>query len=419
MQIFKQDFPALTPGQMSPFNQAMRSGLESYQATTKAALMKPLLEADIASKTSYAKYLPYQQLATALSNPLVLAKMTPEQRTKMLTTLSEIPTTFSGQQINSTPKNQNPGLWDSLKSSLGFGDPVSSPEISNQSPPVQNQIDSYLGQNPLAASELQNSGQTVVGAPMTTSSPAAMPNQITPSVSGFPGSIIPPTGDAAVDAYLSQKYPSTERKIAVDAATAGAKGKASAEAKNNVKNLQKLIDGADESTSKAIKLEQNLDAFIGKYDKATLVGPALGKFSALGNDAATARNISTQLQTDVASDLFGSRITNYKEQLGANLKPNTEMSSKAVHDIYDRMKAGTSRVKEYQSFVDYANDMGVPANKIKKFWNDYNIEKPFYSVKQEKLIPENIGQFKEFIDRKIGNPQSSARNYNFSTGRIE
>jgi hypothetical protein len=102
MEIPVQQFPILTPGQMSPFNQALTSGLEMYGKTNKALYDPMKMKAEAASKMAYANLMGPQFLAKAMGNENLLANLTENQKTQGLNTIYQA---GSGQAQNGSLMN--------------------------------------------------------------------------------------------------------------------------------------------------------------------------------------------------------------------------------------------------------------------------------------------------------------------------
>lgn len=425
MEIPVQQFPVLTAGQMSPYHQALQTGLDDYMKTTKAIYAPAQTMADINSKNAYANNISRQIAATVLSNPLAIASMSNDQRNSLLSSLTaprgNMGSGMGGSMgVPGTNSSTHAlgSLWDWGKGLL-TGDQNSNPAASNANSGM-----SYdQNGNNIRASDSEINQAANGGSPQP-AQPAQpqMPAQSAASGGGSPSAYDPSTsgldlsdprmnvygrdfGSPQLNSAMAKQYPSPfqtlELKKRESSIAAGAHAQGVA--------MQKLNDEATASTGTAYQLEKDLDTFHSLYKQSNLVGPSLGWAARFGTTAGQLPGISTSMQTGVASQLFGNKITNYKEQLAKDLKLNPSMSEEAETGAYERLKAGAQRVQEFDNFVATAQDKGITdPNKIKRLWNHYNIDMPIFDGKTRKVIPSNLGQSGAYIDSSLsGSPMQN------------
>ena len=141
MQFPVQQFPILTPGQMSPYNQALQSGLETYSNINKAAYEPQKMKADILAKAAYAAYTPAGVIGKAIIDPVVWGNINAQQRANALQTISNIPKNpmdILRSDYNGAGQSPHEGpitkLWNSI-----FGGESTTPIQQSQQPSMQSQ----------------------------------------------------------------------------------------------------------------------------------------------------------------------------------------------------------------------------------------------------------------------------------------
>lgn len=447
MQFPVQQFPILDSGQMNPFHQALQSGLQNYQNLVKTQYMPAGLQADIATKQAYAKYLPMQATATALSNPLFLAMLSkdPAKFKQVMNQFTNMGVNQGTPGMSGASNDQNGGSgWFKTLMNYMHGTPGSE-QASNPVNATNNSQSSsasipgsgyHAPEQPIDDSDEETSEQKVEdNVPVEGSSTSA---GVVPGSNFINGgnvgsaqtsnTIVPnsairiPTtnalginsADSTVNNFLANQYPSVERQQAIKANLAAQADMT----KEKAASLQKWNDAADENTNNAINSERNLDTFYNTYKKSWLTGPGLGYLSKFGSESNQLNQLGTELQVEKAAELFGNRVSNFKEQLGGNIKLNVNMPEKSMTDTYLRQKYAAERLGESSDFNQTVQSYGITdPNKIKKMFYDYNRQKPFYDPNKLKALPENIGSYHQWIPQQLG--RQTNRTYNPATGRIE
>lgn len=372
---------------VNPYHQALQTGLQDYMNITKSAYQPATMQAEIASKNAYAQNLTRQIVASVLANPLAIATMSNEQRNGLLGMLMPGKNASNGTLSNQAVAGSS--LWDKLKNWTG---------LSNNN-----------SEQPNAQMQPQNNEQPSAPAQ---SNPSSNTSIYTPNSSGI--DLTDPRmnlynkdfGSPQANAAAAQQYPSPYQKFETEKIKASlAQG-----AREQGAAMQKLNDEALASSGSAIALQKSLDAFHTHYKNANLTGPALGWAAAWGPESGQLQGLSTEMQTSAAAQIFGSKLTNYKEQLAKDLKLNASMRPEAEQGAYDRLRAGTMRVQEYDDFVAAAQNMGVnDPNKIKRLWNHYNLDMPFYNGKTLQVINENLNKGTEYLQSSLKGSSTTAK----------
>jgi hypothetical protein len=415
--LAQRDFPVLTPGQMNPFNQAFPAAMQAYGDIQRNAYLPSQLQADILSKSAYATYAPYSYIIKGLTDPMILANMTPDQINKQVQSLANIPSNPLDAMRNNFRNNQ-PGplsqLWHSI-----FGEGSQSPQAQ-----TYNSVPQALAANPGAKQQLKQTGQYTLPGPSSVTPQLinATSNQ-PPTSSNYKGSsngvdYSDPMMNANHKDYSEGgKYParnvamalklhSAEKKAADEAALKGA-GEG---AKVDIDEMNKLSKEAATNSTSGFNLLLNATKFKDAYDKAWATGPLFDlpifdKISTFDPKAVEAANYSNNAGVEMASKLFGNKISDYREKLGQQIKFQPKMPKEAVHDVFEGIQAESQRLEENSDFVDYAqNTLGInDPKKIRNAWFDYNRDVPFWDIKTQKPIPSTPGQYKDYLNNKLGN----------------
>lgn len=384
MPIPVQQYGILTPAQMGSYGAAFKEGLSNYKDIVGAAYEKPRQQSDILSKTAYAAYTPPTYAVKALSDPMIYASMTPEERQQMLHTITSAPANSMDILNRPSEGSSQPSplqhAWESIKSTFGGSAPQQPQTTNNYSVPAsQGGPPEDLRNSPMPAS---NTGSGSV--PM---SQADMQNAA--FIQKFPNS------PQAQQFQAEKKRQIEEAKIQTDA-------------------LQKYQDAGSAMSQSAFNMELNADKFHQSYQDAFVKGPLTGlpgirKLAEFDPNTVQAMNSANNMAVDLASQLFGTKQSDYREKLAQTLKLSTTMPEKAEQNIYSGIKAQAERVKEKNDFNRYAIDtLGIKnPNKIENMWFDYNVDRPFYDVKNKRVIQKNIGSYEDYLDNKFNKKKST------------
>lgn len=420
------DYASMPVPELNPFNTALKSGLDTYQKMVKNKYLPEQLQAEIASKQAYSQFLPYQNIATVAGNPLALALMSPEQRSVMFSAMGNMASNI-GKQPTKQESGGVTGLWNNLMSSLGLGGQQPS-QSSNTQPATTSQqsMNDYLTSHPDANQELKNTGQYTIPnnqpissgsqpAP-TTNQPASSGYTITPQEadsSGFdmssPGAnaLGIDTGSKEGNRALALKMPSPALTNAIAANKAQQTTTVSEKAKLNEQAINDLKKESAKESMSSFNLLNNATKFVNAYDKAWGTGviqkiPGGKWLSEFDPSAEEAKNYANNMGVQMASMLFGNKQSDYREKLALSLKLDPSMPKDAVHHIFDGIQAEAGRIREFNDFVQYATDKGMnDANKIRNLWVNYNFDKPFYDVKEKKVINKNLNSYSSYIDQSL------------------
>lgn len=405
MPIPVQQFPILTPGQMSPFHQALQTGLEDYTNIAKAAYTPATMQADIASKQAYANYLPYQNISTALSNPLTLAMMSPDQRQLMFNALGQM----AGNLKNNSLLNgsSTSSLWDNLKNWA-----MKSTGDNSQ----QNAISDYEKNHPEAMDALQKTGQYIIpgenNMPQQNQSVSTPSSNMAPSQNVFDTSspqanaLGIDTGNPEGNRALAKQMPS----LALQNSQNQLKAQQIADAKIQANASQDAKTNALNEGLGALRLSRNADIFNEEYQNATIKGrianlPGAGLFSRFDPHAYTAMNAANNMIGDVEQQLFGTgRPSDFRTKLSGTTKLELGMPEETEKNVFEKIKSMSARSMQHTDFNDYATKMGITdPNKRNSLWFDYNKDVPFYDVKGHKILNENLtdDSYQKYIQKAI------------------
>lgn len=388
---------------VSPFHQALQSGLENYMNMTKAAYTPATMQADIASKQAYANYLPYQNISTALSNPLTLAMMSKDQRELMFNALGQMAENLknTGQSSNQTGISS---LWDNLKN-------WATKSIGNNTP--QSNISDYIKNHPEAAEGMKSPNGYVIpnnNTEPTKNSPSNYPttdDQVdfdtsSPSANALGIDTGTPEGNRAL--AKSMPSPALQNEIAAS------KQRKVSSAKTQVKTSQDIKTNAFHEGQAALRLSQFADTFDEGYQNAFIKGWKAQllpeRFAKLDPNSATAMNAANNMIGDVEQQLFGNKPSDFRTKLAGSTKLEIGMPEKTEKTILGKIKSMSARAMQHSDFDDYAEKLGIKdPNQRNRIWFDYNKNVPFYDVKSHKILRENLTDesYKKYIENNIPN----------------
>ncbi len=387
--------------------EAIEGRLKQYEAATKAAELPyagPSKLAETLSRTAYAAQVQPQYLSKLAANPAFFNNLTKEQQVALINAVGNQPGVGSPAVANAA-LNIKPGevsdfgvLGDLGSKLLGAMGMNSAPPASQQSSPLSSGISNAM--NPgMQQQQLQQ----------------PVSNDVR-EVSGMPGSSA--TRDMNV-ASIGEPPPDTTgmtpiQRGAVNKAYQERMGAAGHETgKIQAKAIQDLRTQSQQEAQEAQDMSRNLENFHNVYQKSTLVGPQVGKLAAYGPEAGQLKSLSATLQANQAAKLFGSKTSNYKEQMAKDMKLNPEMNRATEQGAYDRLQAASERMKEKGDFVESAFQRGITdPQKIEQMWFNYNEKVPFFNLKTLKPISENIGDSNahtDFINQELEKKPSLAR----------
>lgn len=390
--------PLAAPTYNSPIGTALHSMVAAYYAPQKARADIALKQAQGQQAQATANFLPYNNLITALKEPMVMALMqkNPGMRDQLLEKLSQMPMNFGTQ-----PNQQGGGIVSGIQKAFGLnnnsGNDASS---SNSSAPINQNSDNSSGQPPM-----NNSSQAPAGN-STQSNGAPQIGNIDPTTPTANKYGID-TGSPEGNRMLSQSSPS-------DSYTLQQQNQAhqqNVNYSNQNTSLQNDLDSA-KSEGKDTQLLHTYTAEAKKYyDNAWTSGriqniPGIDSLSGFDQDLQGAKVATNGLVTTMASQLYGNHQSDYRDKLVANSKLDPSLGSKTFHQQADLIDAIGTRRGERLNFYNQAMSMGIKdPNKLGELWYGYQRQKPFYDVKSNSIIKRNEGSFPSYLKKVINNGQ--------------
>lgn len=395
MPIGVQQFPILTPGQMNPFNQALSSGLDTYQNMMKAAYTPATTEANINAKNAYAQNVGRQMIATVLSNPLAVSQMSDEQFKSMVNQVSNPQGAgMMGGQPQSGGSSGIGGLWDGLLVKTGLKDAPAAPAANSGGlvPDAQSSANSGMSYDA--------NGNNVVG-----NIDDAL-NRSNGGTSNVPQGTqqAPSQGSSLKDAYIAKNFPGTPQGIEAAQRLQGAKTAASTEGDS----YQKYRDTISTTSNSAQSALNDLYDFHSNYQKATAKGPLtkipiINKLAQLDPNYQTALNDSNNLVVNLAPVLLaGGKQTDAGRELLKNAKIEPGLAPDAEQHVFEKQSLILNRINENNPFADEMEKYGVKdVNKQRSAWLDYNRKYPLVN-KNGTLISDNLNKYQEYIAKNYG-----------------
>lgn len=425
-----QQFPILTPGQMSPYLQAFTSGLGAYQDITKSAYLPMQEQAGIASKAAEAAYAPYKYMSAILSNPLAVASMSDDQRKMLLGQFANVPANPM-QALNGWFGNNQPGplsrFANWLSGSSGNQAGASQSDASN--------VQQMQAGNSYGSGTNQSSSQVPQGT--LNSNNASTTTPVTPSTMQSTATTVPGIdltdpmmnsyhkdfGSPIMNRVMATQNPSIEQKNAYAQQQETIKATAAAKAKIGAKTAQDVVNDANQDSLRGVNLIRNADIFHDAYKNAWIKGPManlpgadyVAKFDP---NAATAQNTSNNMVADMEPLMFGNKSSDFRTKFTASTKLDYKMPEATENEVYNKIKSQGLRATQHQDFVNYAQDQyNASPNKIKSLWFGYNNDVPFYDIPGHKIIDSALtpDAYQNYIDKNLGKNVSAASPANQSS----
>jgi hypothetical protein len=383
--------PIATPGQMNPFNQALTSGLDTYQNMMKAAYTPAQTQANINAKNAYAQNYGRQMLSTILGNPLAVSSMSDDQFKNLLNQFST-QGNLSGNGSSYNPVGQTEskglgGIWDNLMEKVGLKNP--SPMSNPSSSPSSSAGSVDMGANDKASPEevqdIANNGNS------------AYQNQSQPNVpQGTPSN-----GQSLRDAYIAKNFPGSPQGIEAQAKIETAVGSAKAENdlwKERVDQTGKVIDDSQKSIS-AIESMQNIYPKLNWAEKGFIGGhgPAISSEAQLFDKFA-----KTQATTNLRAMQTG-HITNTDFAIGDQLQPGRWMNEQGFEDLANYNKALGYRSKQKQKFYRDAKGR-TTVEDADSIWSSFMDSHPIFDSETHKLDMKNAKISPFSVSNKVSLP---------------
>jgi hypothetical protein len=214
-------------------------------------------------------------------------------------------------------------------------------------------------------------------------------------------------GSKVQNAAYAQKHPSAK----LDALREKQKASINAAAGQEAKSYQDMRTAAQKETVSAGDLLNDASKFVNAYNKSTISGRLLkipGMNYVAGFDPKTieSMNAANKMAIDTAANLFGSKISDYREKLAQSVKLQPDMPPSAVNDIHRNIVSEATRMREHDDALQYMKQKGIKdPNQMANFWIDYNIDRPFIDFQNRIPIKANEGSFKQYIDKRLSTGQ--------------
>lgn len=359
----------------------MRSIGEGANALTKGQLENqyyaPLSQANIASKSTYARYLPAQILGQVLSNPLTWQTMPKEQLQNLTQQYSNaISNPPSLEKLANQPTTGH-GLLDILFNKLN------SPKEQQSIPISQNQINQqhYQIQNPEIGKNITSMNPSYDVASPQGNLPSSTISRVAPNVklpNAF-GGINPITAQQAQAKALETT--------------------ATGEAKAQTAQWKEIQDSTNNESQGAQNNLNYLDELKNLYPKLKYYekGPVFGKLPAVTNVSSQIDVASNGLANAVARAQQQGHITQNDRASYSGMKPSRGMNEEAFNNLVNFNEGMNKRILERPAFNNAAQQFNLNPTQAQAVWSYYASEKPFYDSKNNKINNENLGTWEEFL----------------------
>lgn len=360
------------PSAINALNAIQKQGLEnSYYG--------PTAQANIASKNTYARYLPAQILGQVLSNPLVWQTMPKEQLQAL-----------SNQYTNALT---NPPSVESLG-----GRPTSNGLLSRFVNWLDNKQGGQGAQNPLAQSAMpaQQNQKPIASDAMVNdiamngnngynNNQQKLPNT---TINGLAPSNTLPGAQGGIN-------PASVAGAQVKGLETTATSEASAQTQqwtDIIKRDSQLANGAQQNLNYLDKISL-VQPKLGKYEK----GPLWGRLPAASEAAYEFDTSANALANSVAQANEKGHITDAARDTYSGIKPNRQNPDVSFKHMVDFNKGMNRRLLELPAFNNAVKKLGLDPNQAQAIWTYYSNERPFYDPKTNKIPAKNLGTWEDFL----------------------
>lgn len=340
----------------------------------------PTQEANIASKTTYARYLPSQILGQVLSNPLVWQTMDKEQLhalTEQYTQSLTNPPDIESLTGIKHSKGIFPMLMDFFNGKSNENkNAFAEPKTFENKNPMSQEMSPNISQN----NNPINNGLPSGGLPNTTINRVA-PNYKSP---GAYGGINPTTVQGA------------QAKGLETTATSEAASQTS-DWSNITKRDSQLANSARQNLNYLDKLAVTQPK-LKSYEK----GRFAGSFPAFSDAATEFDTYANALANSVAAANEEGHITDAARNTYFSMKPNRTNPDLAFKNLVKFNQGMNARILELPAFNNAAKQLGLEPGQAQSVWTYYSTKKPFYDAKSNKVLDKNLGTWEDFLtERKI------------------
>lgn len=367
------NYAALPPAS-TPFNQALSSGLDTYQNLIQAKY-KPLTTlAEAASKAAYATYSPYNQLAQIFKDPTISAMLAqnPEKFNEIMGRFAQVPTNPYSSIENMGGSKPGPlrTLWDKIQGAVTGNS--SEPMSSGANEGSSNGSDLYTSQQPNGSAPSYATPLDLLPAKGDYTSPQTgyLPTTDERGFKIFPNK-------TARDKYISA-FPNSPE--ALDQKTQDDLWS---------KQLGKNSESADEQ-NRAINTSRAMVASypdVEWYEKGygMLTPPAFtSKAQAFDKLAATASTANTRA-------LQQGHITDNDFNIGAKITGDRSLREGAINEINAYNEALYQRGVEKQQYDANAyNKQGMRYEDAQSQWSQFASKYPLFNPYTQKLVEKNV-----------------------------
>jgi hypothetical protein len=384
---------------MRGLNALTQSNLENKIKASEAQYAPWTNYANAASKLAYSQFVGPQAIAAILNNPATRGMFTRDQYNQLANAFAQQVRNPAMSMANLPPPNaisspRGDGLLSRIINSLsgiGSGAPQSQPPgmpmVQDQAPSSGQGPDNAMLQQPQAPDQ----GNAINQPPQPSPSYQSVPNALqgtSPTYSRLAGQQLP-----------ADTYGASSPGAIIGAGEAGLKAQTEAEAKAITEQWTKRQDDINKQAAGSQEMSRQLDRLsqarseLSMYEK----GPGLGSLPALSNAAQTADLASNNLVAARLKEWQSQRITNMDIGFGKMLKPGRWMNDQSFHNEVEYEKSLNDRLQEYPAFSQRAQLAGLTPAQADAVWIRYANERPFYDVKNKKILWDNMGSWENYL----------------------
>ncbi len=349
----------------------------------------PTQQANIASKSTYARYLPAQILGQVLANPIAWQTMPKEQLQALVAQYGNaMANPPSLQSLSGQPTQQTSPFAMLMNKLQGNNQPsqnaLTQPPIAGggPSPGTGNalvQPTEFGANNRMSDAEVNHIANFGNG-----SLPNTAINRIAPTLQG--------------DAAYGGINPMTANKAQAAGLEATATGEAAAQT-DLWKETQKNANSAAEQAQANLNLLDKLEESYGKLNRFEK-GPIAGKIPAFSEAASDVDKAQAGLADSVARAQQEGHITQADRATYGSMKPSRDQPGNAFKHQILFNRGMNERVQEKPAFLQAAQEHMLNPTQTAALWTAYISQRPFYNAKKNEINEKNLGSWEDFFTPK-------------------
>jgi hypothetical protein len=392
--------PLPNPGKAGFFHEAMNALSEDSLNRKKQQIENQYLgaekQAEISSKSTYAKYLPAQIMSTMMGTPAfwAAAQNNPDMWNNMQKLMMN---SIDNPQLPQVKPQQDSNILNALLGKLGIGGQGDSSNAMAQGPSSSPMMSGGNVSNALSqmGTAIPTTPDNMNALKAALQGNATTPQASTPITTGLPPlpmpSNVPPMAKPGVNPFTEQQ-----------AGAAALKSGATTQAEIIPKQWEaQQKDSAQQGIDSQNTLN-DLDRFSTAYDELSKYEKGFGRGSLphVTSNAQIADQAANDLMASMLRAWHNRQITNQDLKFGQTLKVSRNLNPEAKQQMTDFFTGQSQRGQEKLAFDNAAQTLGLTVPQANILWIKYIHDKPFFDIKSKTLNDKNLNTWPNFLSQE-------------------